>query len=363
MQKQSERADKAEAEAERTKNELKDLQKKFDEVSKEMTELKKQVEDVQSMAAELQQLRQMTAQQITQIKELETSYQAEKKLRKKYYNEIEDMKGKIRVYCRIRPFAKYEKEKGSLESVQALDEYSVKVTTNKEEVYEDTERLIQSVIDGFNLVDLLAPPEVKKNPPSLDIKKDSNGIVTIQGITMKKVTSAESLEKIFEFGLASRHVSGTAMNAESSRSHLIFAIVVRIEDLIAEKVTFGKLSLIDLAGSERVSKSGVTKERLVEAKEINKSLTALGDVISALSSGESFIPYRNHKLTQLMSDSLGGTAKTLMFVNISPADYNVEETVTSLMYAARVKLITNEVTAAAAAAAAVVVQQQRQREL
>ncbi|KAL8452428.1 hypothetical protein Emag_002396 [Eimeria magna] len=159
---------------------------------------------------------------------------------------------------------------------------------------------------------------------------------------MKKVTTADALEKIFEFGLGARHVSGTAMNAESSRSHLIFAVVVRIEDLMAEKVTLGKLSLIDLAGSERVSKSGVTKERLVEAKEINKSLTALGDVISALSSGETFIPYRNHKLTQVMSDSLGGTAKTLMFVNISPADYNVDETVTSLMYASRVKLITNE---------------------
>lgn len=73
---------------------------------------------------------------------------------------------------------------------------------------------------------------------------------------MKKVTSSEALEKIFEYGLSARHVSGTAMNAESSRSHLIFAVLVRIEDLLAEKVTTGKLSLIDLAGSERVSKSG-----------------------------------------------------------------------------------------------------------
>ena len=106
------------------------------------------------------------------------------------------------------------------------------------------------------LVDLLAPPEVKKHPPPLEIKKDSAGIVSIQGITMKKVVSAEALEKIFEFGLTARHVSGTAMNAESSRSHLIFAVVVRIEDLLAEKISLGKLSLIDLAGSERVSKSG-----------------------------------------------------------------------------------------------------------
>lgn len=79
-----------------------------------------------------------------------------------------------------------------------------------------------------------------------------------------------------------------------------------------------------------------------EAQSINKSLSALGDVISALSSGQDFVPYRNNKLTLLMQDSLGGNAKTLMFVNISPADYNADETITSLTYAARVKLITND---------------------
>ena len=80
---------------------------------------------------------------------------------------------------------------------------------------------------------------------------------------------------------------------------------------------------------------------LREAQSINKSLSALGDVIAALSGGEKFIPYRNNKLTQLMQDSLGGNAKTLMFVNISPADYNISETAASLQYAARVKLIVN----------------------
>ena len=78
-----------------------------------------------------------------------------------------------------------------------------------------------------------------------------------------------------------------------------------------------------------------------EAQNINKSLSALGDVIAALSEGTKFIPYRNNKLTQLMQDSLGGNAKTLMFVNFSPADYNSDETSTSLMYAARVKKIVN----------------------
>ena len=81
--------------------------------------------------------------------------------------------------------------------------------------------------------------------------------------------------------------------------------------------------------------------RLKEAQSINKSLSALGDVIAALSEGEKFIPYRNNKLTQLMQDSLGGNAKTLMFVNFSPADYNADETISSLNYAARVKKITN----------------------
>lgn len=81
-------------------------------------------------------------------------------------------------------------------------------------------------------------------------------------------------------------------------------------------------------GSERADKTGASAERLKEAQNINKSLSALGDVIAALSEGNAkFIPYRNNKLTQLMQDSLGGNAKTLMFVNFSPADYNADETV------------------------------------
>jgi hypothetical protein len=89
---------------------------------------------------------------------------------------------------------------------------------------------------------------------------------------------------------------------------------------------------VDLAGSERVKKSGSSGEQLKEAQSINKSLSALGDVISALATEEQHIPYRNHKLTMLMSDSLGGNAKTLMFVNISPADSNLDETHNSLWY-------------------------------
>ena len=99
--------------------------------------------------------------------------------------------------------------------------------------------------------------------------------------------------------------------------------------------------LVDLAGSERVGKTGAEGERFEEAKAINKSLSALGDVIGALTSGQKHIPYRNHKLTMLLSDSLGGNAKTLMFVNVSPVDYNFAETINSLTFASRVKKVVN----------------------
>ena len=91
--------------------------------------------------------------------------------------------------------------------------------------------------------------------------------------------------------------------------------------------TVGKLTLVDLAGSERVGKSGTSGVSQAEGTAINKSLTALGDVIAALTTGSKHIPYRNHPLTMLMSDSLGGNAKTLMFVNISPLSSNVDESI------------------------------------
>lgn len=151
----------------------------------------------------------------------------------------------------------------------------------------------------------------------------------------------DELMGLFHQGNAERHVGATKMNAESSRSHSIFAIMIETYDKTTKKTAIGKLSLVDLAGSERADKTGAGAERLREAQSINKSLSALGDVIAALSEGEKFIPYRNNKLTQVMQDSLGGNAKTLMFVNFSPADYNCDETATSLNYATRVKKITN----------------------
>ncbi|EDO37229.1 predicted protein, partial [Nematostella vectensis] len=190
------------------------------------------------------------------------------------------------------------------------------------------------------LIDLLTTSH--QDSARLDIKKDKKGMVFVQGSVMLESHSKEELWSIFERGSENRHVASTKMNAESSRSHLILGIIIESTNLVSGAVIKGKLSLVDLAGSERAAKTGATAEQLKEAQSINKSLSALGDVISALSSDQQFIPYRNNKLTMLMQDSLGGNAKTLMFVNVSPADYNTDETVTSLTYASRVKLITND---------------------
>merc|ERR1719440_2235364 len=135
------------------------------------------------------------------------------------------------------------------------------------------------------------------------------------------------------------------MNPGSSRSHTILCILMHVTNRETGKVSYGKIMLVDLAGCERLKKSEVEGEAKKEAIEINKSLTCLGDVISAVTLGKR-VPYRNHVLTQVMQDSLGGTAKTLMFVNVSPAESNASETVMALKFATRAKTITREAAAA-----------------
>mmetsp|Transcript_56759 Transcript_56759/g.94237 ORF Transcript_56759/g.94237 Transcript_56759/m.94237 type:complete len:157 (+) Transcript_56759:3-473(+) len=131
------------------------------------------------------------------------------------------------------------------------------------------------------------------------------------------------------------------MNDKSSRSHLILIIKIVSVNKETHDQLRGKILMCDLAGSERLKKSEVTGDTQKEAIEINKSLTVLGDVIEALTKKQKSVPYRNHKLTQVMQDSLGGTSKTLMFVNCSPASSNMDETLMSLKYATRAKNITN----------------------
>merc|ERR1719158_2045732 len=131
------------------------------------------------------------------------------------------------------------------------------------------------------------------------------------------------------------------MNQDSSRSHAIFTIHVETEQ--DANIRAGKLHLVDLAGSERQSKTMATGIRLKEAAKINLSLSALGNVISSLVDGKAkHIPYRDSKLTRILQDSLGGNTKTTMIANCGPADYNYDETLTTLRYANRAKNIKNK---------------------
>ncbi|KAJ8360924.1 hypothetical protein SKAU_G00174490 [Synaphobranchus kaupii] len=178
--------------------------------------------------------------------------------------------------------------------------------------------------------------ELRERPDTGVYVKDLSSFVT---------KSVAEIEHVMNVGNQNRSVGATNMNEHSSRSHAIFVITVECSELGPDKqnhIRVGKLNLVDLAGSERQSKTGVQGERLKEATKINLSLSALGNVISALVDGRSsHVPYRDSKLTRLLQDSLGGNARTVMVANIGPASYNVEETLTTLRYSNRAKNIRN----------------------
>jgi hypothetical protein len=136
-----------------------------------------------------------------------------------------------------------------------------------------------------------------------------------------------------------RRVCATRMNDASSRSHMIVSVRVVTTDAQTQTAATGKLTFVDLAGSERLKKSGSTGDAQREAAAINKSLSALGDVVAALASGAAHVPYRNSKLTHLLAPCLGGTGKTLMVVNVAPDAASAKETLCSLRFAATVNQV------------------------
>lgn len=195
-----------------------------------------------------------------------------------------------------------------------------------------------------NIRDLLGDPDRK-----LEVKEDKDKGIYVQDLNLVPTKSVEEMLDVMFRGDQNRSVGATAMNQDSSRSHSIFTIYVevgeKVEGSSETKFRAGKLNLVDLAGSERQSKTQATGQRLEEAKKINLSLSALGNVISALvAGGKKHVPYRDSKLTRLLQDSLGGNTKTLMIAAISPADYNFDETLGTLKYASRAKMIQNKPT-------------------
>eukprot|EP00927_Polykrikos_kofoidii_P015388 TRINITY_DN16830_c0_g1_i1.p1 TRINITY_DN16830_c0_g1~~TRINITY_DN16830_c0_g1_i1.p1 ORF type:complete len:802 (-),score=200.43 TRINITY_DN16830_c0_g1_i1:201-2498(-) len=188
---------------------------------------------------------------------------------------------------------------------------------------------------------------LSKNPKAkLELKDHPEGGVYVKDLSNLIVKGVADLGQVMEVGQRNRSVASTLMNNESSRSHSIFTITIETAETGAdskEHIRVGKMNMVDLAGSERQSKTGASGETLKEATKINMSLSALGNVISALVDAKtSFIPYRDSKLTRLLQDSLGGNTKTVMCACIGPVDYNYDETLSTLRYAYRAKSIKNK---------------------
>jgi kinesin family protein C2/C3 len=339
---------------------------------------------------------------------------------RKLFNELQELKGNIRVFCRVRPFlpaqgaantvVEYVGEDGELvvtnptrPGKDGLRQFKFnKVyspTASQADVFSDIRPLVRSVLDGYNvcifaygqtgsgktytmtgpdgsseedwgvnyraLNDLFKISQSRKgnisyevgvqmveiyNEQVLDLLSDDNsqkktlGIISttqqnglaVPDASMYPVTSTSDVITLMDIGLQNRAVGSTALNERSSRSHSIVTVHVRGKDLKTGSVLYGNLHLVDLAGSERVDRSEVTGDRLREAQHINKSLSSLGDVIFSLASKSSHVPYRNSKLTQLLQTSLGGRAKTLMFVQLNPDATSYSESMSTLKFAERV---------------------------
>ncbi|KAG2591563.1 hypothetical protein PVAP13_5NG491800 [Panicum virgatum] len=336
----------------------------------------------------------------------------------KLFNEVQELKGNIRVYCRVRPFL--PGQDGKATTVDYIGENGEIFITNpfkqgkdgcrmfkfnkvfkthasQAEVFSDIQPLIRSVLDGFNvcifaygqtgsgktytmsgpgtskedwgvnyraLNDLFDISLSRRNAFSYEVEvqmveiyneqvrdllsnnlsqkrlgiwstSQPNGLV-VPDASLHPVKSTSDVLDLMEIGQTNRAVGSTALNERSSRSHSILTVHVRGLDLKNGSTSRGCLHLIDLAGSERVERSEAIGERLKEAQYINKSLSALGDVIFALAQKNAHVPYRNSKLTQVLQSSLGGQAKTLMFVQINPDTESYSETMSTLKFAERV---------------------------
>lgn len=342
-------------------------------------------------------------------------YKREMKLRKQYYNTIQELKGNIRVYCRVRPMLQKELDGGYTDVMSFPSEDEVKFTDAngrpklfefdevytptdpQSKVFEDTAPLIDSVVDGFNVCifaygqtgsgktftmgggegeqkgintralerlfqiiedrketevstvtvsvleiyceqirDLLA---TKKEAAGLSYEVKQGGPYGTYVTNLKEipVTSPRDIDSIMATAQTHRSEGMTNMNEHSSRSHMLLYIIVRTTNKQTNMQGYGKLSLIDLAGSERLDKSGAEGQRMKEAVSINKSLSSLGDVIAGLAQNSKHVPFRNSVLTFLLQDSMAGQAKVLMFVCVSPASYNASESGSSLLFASRAR--------------------------
>uniref|UniRef100_A0A7N8YF90 Kinesin-like protein n=1 Tax=Mastacembelus armatus TaxID=205130 RepID=A0A7N8YF90_9TELE len=207
-------------------------------------------------------------------------------------------------------------------------------------------RIVQDIFNYIYSMDenLEFHIKVSMSKTNLSVHEDKNRVPYVKGCTERFVCSPEEVMDTIDEGKSNRHVAVTNMNEHSSRSHSIFLINVKQENTQTEQKLSGKLYLVDLAGSEKVSKTGAEGAVLDEAKNINKSLSSLGNVISALAEGSAYIPYRDSKMTRILQDSLGGNCRTTIVICCSPSSFNEAETKSTLMFGQRAKTIKNTVT-------------------
>eukprot|EP00435_Cladocopium_sp_Y103_P022094 s3122_g5.t1 len=192
-----------------------------------------------------------------------------------------------------------------------------------------------TLLEVYNefVFDVLAPRESKERSAH-----GTDSRQAVEQFTTRRVQEASQLHRLLAKAARERHTASTACNDRSSRSHALFQLALEGTQANSSARCSGLLSFVDLAGSERVVASQVQGERLREAQYINRSLSALGDVIEALKRKKSggHVPYRNSRLTMLLKDSLGGDAKALMFVNVSMCLGHLPETLSSLRFASKV---------------------------
>ncbi|GIQ81571.1 kinesin-like protein [Kipferlia bialata] len=232
-----------------------------------------------------------------------------------------------------------------------------RMDTMKDEKHEFLVTLSYLELYKDSLRDLLSP---SSNTP-LEIREHPKLGIFVNGLTELVVESASDVMSLAQQAAQLRQVGSTDMNAQSSRSHTVFSLKVQqrqtetVKDTETVSTLVSKLSLVDLAGSESVKKTGAAGDRFQEGVAINSALLALGNVIHALSeqarsksrgrgpSQAAFIPYRNSKLTRLLQESLGGNARTTMLATVSPSRVQCQETLGTLGFARRAKIITNSV--------------------
>uniref|UniRef100_A0A3P8S2R1 Kinesin-like protein n=1 Tax=Amphiprion percula TaxID=161767 RepID=A0A3P8S2R1_AMPPE len=232
----------------------------------------------------------------------------------------------IKVVCRFRPLNSAEVARGDQYIPKFKGEDCVVIAVSYFEIYLD------------KIKDLL---DVSKT--NLSVHEDKNRVPFVKGCTERFVCSPDEVMDAIDEGKSNRHVAVTNMNEHSSRSHSIFLINIKQENSQTEQKLTGKLYLVDLAGSEKVGKTGAEGTVLDEAKMINKSLSSLGNVISALAEGSTYVPYRDSKMTRILQDSLGGNCRTTMVICCSPSAFNDAETRSTLLFGQRAKTIKNTV--------------------